>query len=226
MSHSETVRRAMGEARAGILDAVRRALGRADDSEGEVEATIDRGYDRQLPSDVDPVDMFVKRCGEYRATMVRVPARDLDAAVRRELAAAHARVVVHPHDVFEAVPWRPSSEVQLVGDGPAGRVDVELLDRCDAVVTGCALAVAETGTIVLDTGVGQGRRALTLVPDRHFCLVRTDQIVGTVADAVEQLDPARPLTWISGPSATSDIELERVEGVHGPRNLTVFVYDD
>lgn len=216
----------MGEARAGVLDAVRRALGRTGEPGGEAEATIDRGYDRQLPSHVDPVAMFVERCGEYRATMVRVPARGLDAAVRRELAVANARVVVHPHDVFEAAPWRPSSEVELVADGAAGRIDVDALDRCDVVVTGCALAVAETGTIVLDTGVGQGRRALTLVPDRHFCLVRTDQIVGTVAEAVERLDPARPLTWISGPSATSDIELERVEGVHGPRNLTVFVYDD
>ncbi|MBA2697497.1 MAG: lactate utilization protein C [Nocardioidaceae bacterium] len=212
----------MSEARAGVLDAVRRALGR---SEVEIEATIDRSYDRQLPSGVDPVAMFVERCGEYRATMVRVAAGDLDDAVRRELTAANARVVVHPHDVFEAASWRPSSEVELVADGPAGRIDVEALDRCDAVVTGCALAVAETGTIVLDTGAGQGRRALTLVPDRHFCLVRTDQVVGSVAEALERLDPTRPLTWISGPSATSDIELERVEGVHGPRHLTVLVYD-
>ncbi len=226
MGHREAVRCAMGDARADVLEAVRRALGRSGDSADAVEATIDRGYDRQLPSDVDPVAMFVERCGEYRATMVRVPASDLDAAVRRELAAANARVVVHPHDVFEVAPWRPSGDVELVADGPTGRIDVDELDACDAVVTGCALAVAETGTIVLDTGVGQGRRALTLVPDRHFCLVRADQIVGTVAEAVERLDPARPLTWISGPSATSDIELERVEGVHGPRNLTVFVYDD
>lgn len=216
----------MSEARAGVLDAVRRALGRADASEVETEATIDRSYERQLPSGVDPVAMFVERCGEYRATMVRVPVGELDAAVRRELATANARLVVHPHDLFEAAPWRPSSEVELVADGPDRRIDVDELDSCDAVVTGCALAVAETGTIVLDTGAGQGRRALTLVPDRHFCLVRTAQIVGTVAEAVERLDPARPLTWISGPSATSDIELERVEGVHGPRNLTVFVYGD
>ncbi len=226
MLHRQTVRRAMGEARADVLDAVRRALGRSGGSDAAAEATIDRGYDRQLPSDVDPVTMFVERCGEYRATMVRVPASDLAAAVRRELAAANAQVVVHPHDVFEVAPWRPSGDVELVADGPAGRIDVDELDACDAVVTGCALAVAETGTIVLDTGLGQGRRALTLVPDRHFCLVRTDQIVGTVAEALARLDPSRPLTWISGPSATSDIELERVEGVHGPRNLTVFVYDD
>jgi L-lactate dehydrogenase complex protein LldG len=107
-----------------------------------------------------------------------------------------------------------------------GSTSVDELDTVVGVLTACAVAVAETGTIVLDAGEDQGRRALSLVPDLHVCVVRTAQVVHTVPEALRRLDPRRPQTWISGPSATSDIELNRVEGVHGPRTLEVVIVSD
>jgi L-lactate dehydrogenase complex protein LldG len=137
-------------------------------------------------------------------------------AVASELAAAcpAGRVVVPPGLPAE---WRP--QAALEDDGRPGRE----LDELDGVVTGCAVAIAQTGTIVLDAGHTQGRRVLTLLPDYHLCVVRADQVVATVPEALTRLRPTHPLTFISGPSATSDIELDRVEGVHGPRNLEVLI---
>jgi len=159
------------------------------------------------------VDLFVERVEDYRAVVERCAAADLVAAVAAALPAG-TRVVVPPGLGFEV----PDA---IVDDG----LSATELDRLDAVVTEARIGIAETGTIVLDHGPGQGRRAITLVPDRHVCVVRADQIVADVPDAVTLLDPLRPLTWISGPSATSDIELDRVEGVHGPRHLHVIIVD-
>jgi L-lactate dehydrogenase complex protein LldG len=133
-------------------------------------------------------------------------------------ALAGTRRVVTPVDVPED--WlRGYQGMVLPDDG----LTVADLDGADAVLTGCAVAIAETGTIVLDGGAGQGRRALSLVPDHHVCVVAADQVVGTVPAGLRRLTPTRPLTFISGPSATSDIELNRVEGVHGPRRLHVLL---
>jgi L-lactate dehydrogenase complex protein LldG len=114
-----------------------------------------------------------------------------------------------------------TADTRLVHDGPP--LSPAELDRVDGVITGCAVAIAETGTVVLDHGPAQGRRALTLVPDFHLVVVRAGQVAADLADALSRLDPARPLTFISGPSATSDIELIRVEGVHGPRTLHILI---
>ncbi|HET7276539.1 MAG TPA: lactate utilization protein C [Dermatophilaceae bacterium] len=193
-------------AREDILRAVRGALAEAPRDHVEVP----RSYrDRHTPDGL--VDLFAERVADYRATVVRCASGDVEASVVSALAGAGSVVV--PADLGVSIPG-------AVAD--TGQSSAEL-DRIDAVVTTCAVGIAETGTIVLDHQAGQGRRALSLVPDRHVCIVRSDQIVAGVPEAVALLDAHRPLTWISGPSATSDIELNRVEGVHGPRNLVVII---
>ena len=158
------------------------------------------------------VELFAERVAEYRAVVERCRA---DQAAERVRGAVAGERVVVPDGLGIGVPGA------VVDDGLSA---IEL-DALDAVVTLATVGVAETGTIVLDHGRGQGRRVLSLVPDHHVCLVRADQVVADVSDAFAVLDPTRPMTWISGPSATSDIELDRVEGVHGPRRLHVIVTD-
>lgn len=165
-----------------------------------------------------PIDLFAERVRDYRAVVHVVPAARLAATVAAALT-GRAKVIVPPGLPEEWLAAVPGLE-PVTDDPPAPIAD---LDAADGVISGCAVAVAETGTIVLDAGPAQGRRALTLVPDYHLCVVRSDQIVPTVPHAIARLAPAAPLTWISGPSATSDIELDRVEGVHGPRTLEVVI---
>jgi L-lactate dehydrogenase complex protein LldG len=193
-----------------VLARVRAAL--ADVAEAPDEFDVPRSYD--VTRGFDAVETLVDRLADYRARVQVVPADTLAAEVA---ATVRGRRVAAPGGVPDA--WLAGAEV-VRDEPPLSPYD---LDRVDIVVTGCAVAIAETGTIVLDGSAGQGRRALTLVPDHHVCVIRSEQIVHTVAEALTRLAPARPLTWISGPSATSDIELDRVEGVHGPRTLEVFI---
>ncbi len=163
------------------------------------------------------LDLFISRVEDYRAVVERCTADEL---ADRVFAAVEGCSIVVPPGLDVDVPGA------LVDDG----LTALQLDGIDAVVTRSVVGIAETGTIVLDHGPGQGRRALTLVPDRHVCIVQGDAVVADAPDAVRRLDAAvvdgRPLTWISGPSATSDIELSRVEGVHGPRQLHVLLVVD
>jgi L-lactate dehydrogenase complex protein LldG len=191
-------------ARDDVLGRVRSALAQADTS----PVTVPRGYRQGTVGDVD---LFVERVEDYKAVVVRCSADEVEARIAEALPDG-ARVVVPP-----GLPWHVEG-----AEEDHGLTSTEL-DDVAAVVTGATCGIAVTGTIVLSHGPGEGRRVATLVPDLHVCVVRADQVVADVPDAVATLDPSRPQTWISGPSATSDIELNRVEGVHGPRTLHVVV---
>lgn len=192
-------------ARDQILSDVRRALQNADRTSPDVP----RGYRASAKPDVE---LFVERVADYRAVVERCAPDEVETRIESVLA---GRAAVVP----KGLPWAIEG---AIGDE---LLEASELDRIDAVITAASVGIAETGTIVLDHGVDQGRRVVSLVPDLHVCVVRADQIVDGVPDAVALLDPLRPQTWISGPSATSDIELQRVEGVHGPRQLHVIVVD-
>ena len=199
---------------------------RADADTDAAYAALPREYLRAHhdPASADIAGLFAERAADYRAVVERVPGPGLAAAIARVLG-ERAAAAPGPFVVPEGLPAGWLAElppvIELVGDTPP--LPAAELDRMAGVVTGCAVAIAETGTIILDHGPGQGRRALTLVPDFHLVIVRASQVYADLADAFDRLDPTRPHTLISGPSATSDIELIRVEGVHGPRNLHVLL---
>jgi len=205
-------------AREDVLGRIRTALG--DTPRG---VTVPRGY-RQADGELGDIELLADRLTDYRANVVRVATAGLPDVIRSLLQQHGSTSVVLP-------PGLPETWVAAVPDGCATLTDdvaltVDELDAAGSVVTACALALAETGTIVLDHGAGQGRRALTLLPDHHIVVVGVSQIVTGVVDAVAVLAADKPMTWISGPSATSDIELDRVEGVHGPRQLDVVLVTD
>ena len=203
-----------------ILARVRRALADVPRDDTPYDQAFERGYLREHGdrSVEQTVELLAENLADYRAQVHRCAADELAATIARLLAERGSTSVVVPTGLDPD--WLAATDVTRVPD----RLDSTPaeLDRVDSVVTACAVAIAETGTIVLDGGPDQGRRRITLVPDHHICVVRVpDQVVSSVPQGLERLDPARPLTWISGPSATSDIELDRVEGVHGPRTLEV-----
>jgi L-lactate dehydrogenase complex protein LldG len=210
----------LNAAREQMLDRIRDALGHAPVVPDPTRAYRQAGGGAQAGS-AELVDLFCERVADYRASVVRV---STEAEIEQAILAAcdergTRRVVRSPGER-----WSPA-DLELIDD--SADVAPADLDGVDAALTGCALGIAETGTIVLDGSPACGRRALTLVPDHHICVVRAGQVVAGVPDAIRALAGAardgRPLTFVSGPSATSDIELERVEGVHGPRNLDVIV---
>jgi len=185
------------------------------------EEPVVRTYRRAGGRDASArVELLVDRLVDYRAQVRRVD--HVRAAIAEVCAEQGAHRIAIPPQLPDA--WRPEG-VELVEDRGLSPRE---LDALDGVVTGCTVAIAETGTLVLAAGAAEGRRALTLVPDLHVCVVREDQVVELVPEAFDRLAPVvreehRPLTFVSGPSATSDIELDRVEGVHGPRRLVVLI---
>ncbi|MGK5680596.1 LutC/YkgG family protein [Actinoplanes sp. URMC 104] len=191
-----------------ILSRIRQALG-TDPGAPDIPRAYRRG-----PAAVD-LDLLVERLVDYKAVVHRTP--DIPSVIAEIIGAGS--LVVPPGLPQE---WLPPDVPARVDDG----LTADEIAAADGVVTAAAVAVVETGTIVLDASPDQGRRILSLLPDLHICVLRADQVVASVPEAVARLTPGRPLTWISGPSATSDIELNRVEGVHGPRNLHIVLVEE
>jgi len=211
----------MATAKETILWRIRRATRNVPE-----DVTVVRGYRKEdTAAREEIVERFAESVAEYEATVRRIKTYELSGAIEEALARRGVkRLVIPPYLPKE---WIPEG-IETLRDAARPRLTNEELDASDGVLTGCALGIAQTGTIVLDSGRAQGRRALTLLPDYHLCVVREDQIVGLVPEAFAKLEgtvknEGRAITFVSGPSATSDIELDRVEGVHGPRTLEVLI---
>lgn len=212
-----------------ILWRIRHATRDVPENERPEDVPIERSY--RTAGDAgraEIVEQFAERAAEYKAAVRRVSEAELPGAITEALKRRGVEKLVVPPNLPEE--WIPDG-VETLRDAARPRLTNEELDASDGVLTGCALAIAQTGTIVLDAGPAQGRRALTLLPDYHLCVVREDQIVGLVPEAFAGLEDTvrgerRAITFISGPSATSDIELNRVEGVHGPRTLEVLIFGE
>jgi L-lactate dehydrogenase complex protein LldG len=217
----------MNDSRQIILKRIQSALRSEGDSRVPLPL-VARNYHMQSHfSDEERLNLFVERVSDYKATVTRVEEDDLAIAIGCICATERVTKLLVPSGLENRwLPQADSGVAVTVDEGQSCSVDE--IDQNDAVLTGCFRAVAQTGTIVMTEGAGQGRRILTLLPDIHICVVRTNQIVGIIPEVFADLDPIikerkTPVTFISGPSATSDIELDRVEGVHGPRRLHVVI---
>lgn len=216
----------MSNSKKQMLHEIRKALSDVPDDEKPGDIEIDRRYRQTgILSNTEKVELFAERVGEYKAMVKWIDKKYLKKAISESLEKQNVKKMVIP--VGFPKDQLPDSLDPLF-DTNDNRLTDQELDEADGVVTTCAFAVAQTGTIILDAGEGQGRRALTLVPDYHICIVREDQIVELIPEGFSAVESSvkkegRPITMISGPSATSDIELSRVEGVHGPRRLEVLI---
>lgn len=211
-----------------IFDDIAAALRDVTETDPATDTPIPWEYGQPTAID-DVLELFIDRVIDYKALVGKAADEsEIPALVARFLGETGATSCVVPPGIDVA--WYSAAEaagVKVLRDDPP--LSKEELDRCNAVLTAACAGMAETGTIVLDHGPDQGRRIISLLPDTHVCVIRSDQIVTDVPEAMARIAPtirgASPMTWISGPSATSDIELNRVEGVHGPRNLCVIIVD-
>ena len=210
-------------ARSLILGRIRDILGERQEAPAEAHGRIARDYlaSASLPVSAS-VDLFADRLQHYQVGVYRCRSGSLAATIGEVLASRGRRRMLVPPGL--PGDWLPAA-VEFV---PDSALDYAVLDRSEGVLTACSLGIANTGTIVLRHGPGEGRRALTLIPDYHLCVVRQAQIVQTVPEAMRLLAAWRPalVTTISGPSATADIEMTRIRGVHGPRTLDVVIVED
>jgi L-lactate dehydrogenase complex protein LldG len=214
---------ASDSARSTILGRIRDAVGAAREPVGDDYARIERRYIQSpAATRADCLALFVDRLAHYQVGVQRVSPGDLPAAIAATLAARGKSSLVVPADIDRG--WLPGTSTFL----PDQALAYSALDASEGVLTGCSLGIAVTGTIVLRHGPGEGRRVLTLIPDYHLCVVLAEQVVETVPEAIRWLAAACPalVTTISGPSATADIEMTRIRGVHGPRTVDVVIVDN
>ncbi|MEX0771772.1 MAG: lactate utilization protein C [Balneolales bacterium] len=215
----------MSSAKERMLNEVRQALKDVPENEDPQQLIIERNYQLEsLLTEDECIELFAERVSEYKAKVTAIEEDELIKAISEACLKGSIKKLIVPQEIPND--WLPEN-LEILRDGDIHHTQNEL-DASDGVLTGCNLAIAQTGTIVLNGGPRQGRRILTLLPDYHLCVVFAKQIVGNVPEAYAALDSgikesANPITFISGPSATSDIELDRVEGVHGPRRLEVLI---